>query len=372
LGTPRHADKKAVKAAYFELVNVFHPDRYYRKNLGSFKNKLEKVFARLTVAHDTLTRAESRAEYDAYLAVLDASRDLDRALSDPTAVAAQLEQIERQIEAAARAERPSPPILTPIGTPRIASMPPGPPPEASPATDPDARRRALARKLGASASPPRRISSSAIPVVNPAASRDRATGELQRMHEQRKAAARTAQLQRYLDHADEAMRLNQPVGALNALRIAASLSDDPKLALRLAEVEQQAYVSLSKTYTDRGEYEFKIERFAEAARSFRHALRGSKTAHLHARIAQSLLAAGEEPRSAVEHAREAVSLAPNDPSHHVTLGRAYLAAGLKTSGIGSLERAAALDPTDATIQDWLQRAKRGEVIEPAPASTTDE
>ena len=75
------ADKRAIKNAYFEIVNVFHPDRYFGKKLGSFKPKLERVFARLTEAHDALTRSGPRAEYDAYLASLDKTRQLDQAAS---------------------------------------------------------------------------------------------------------------------------------------------------------------------------------------------------------------------------------------------------------------------------------------------------
>ena len=50
------ADKKAIKDAYYVLAAEYHPDRYFRKRLGTFKSKMEAVFNRLTVAHDTLTR----------------------------------------------------------------------------------------------------------------------------------------------------------------------------------------------------------------------------------------------------------------------------------------------------------------------------
>ncbi len=64
LGVPEDADKKAIKVAYYERVGVFHTDRYFGKNLGVFKPRLEKVFGALTKAHDTLTRNKSREEYD--------------------------------------------------------------------------------------------------------------------------------------------------------------------------------------------------------------------------------------------------------------------------------------------------------------------
>ena len=39
------SDKKAIKSAYFGIVSLFHPDRYFGKKLGSFKPKLERIFA---------------------------------------------------------------------------------------------------------------------------------------------------------------------------------------------------------------------------------------------------------------------------------------------------------------------------------------
>jgi thioredoxin-like negative regulator of GroEL len=67
LGLPSAADKKQIKSAYFELAQEFHPDRFFRKSIGSYKHKLEEIFKRVTEAHDTLTRSVSRAEYDAEL-----------------------------------------------------------------------------------------------------------------------------------------------------------------------------------------------------------------------------------------------------------------------------------------------------------------
>ena len=49
------ADKKAIKAAYFELVNDFHPDRYFGKNLGSFKPKPCKVLRPHGCLRSTIT-----------------------------------------------------------------------------------------------------------------------------------------------------------------------------------------------------------------------------------------------------------------------------------------------------------------------------
>ena len=40
--------------AYFELAAHFHPDKYFNKNLGTFKSKMEMLFTRVTEAHVVL------------------------------------------------------------------------------------------------------------------------------------------------------------------------------------------------------------------------------------------------------------------------------------------------------------------------------
>ncbi|WP_437768725.1 DnaJ domain-containing protein [Sorangium sp. So ce281] len=67
LGVADQADKKQIKSAYYQLAPEFHPDTYFRKQLGSYKQKIEAIFTRITLAHDTLTSKQRRAEYDAYL-----------------------------------------------------------------------------------------------------------------------------------------------------------------------------------------------------------------------------------------------------------------------------------------------------------------
>jgi curved DNA-binding protein CbpA len=61
LGLKPGANAEAVKLAYFEASRIFHPDRYYGKNLGSFRARLERIFQRLSEAHETLTEALRRA-----------------------------------------------------------------------------------------------------------------------------------------------------------------------------------------------------------------------------------------------------------------------------------------------------------------------
>jgi len=199
LGVEDSAEKKVIKDAYFRLASEYHPDRYFRKNLGSYKTKIEAIFGRITLAHDTLTRKATRADYDSYIETVSASRKLEASIRGPEprkaeppkpvpeAVASPRIATARETSpppqsAAARAPSPPPPRPEPQpqlpgGGMRIGSVVPGRPvvearripepapeapvkPAAKPSTAPPAtparmtenerlRRELLARRLGA-------------------------------------------------------------------------------------------------------------------------------------------------------------------------------------------------------------------------------
>jgi curved DNA-binding protein CbpA len=62
LGVPANADVKAVKRAYFELSKEYHPDRYFRRNIGAFAPRLERIFKRIVEAYELLSDPATRAE----------------------------------------------------------------------------------------------------------------------------------------------------------------------------------------------------------------------------------------------------------------------------------------------------------------------
>jgi hypothetical protein len=62
LGLQPDADKAAIKRAYFELVRTIHPDRYFGKSLGTYRAKMEAIFARATEAYETLSKQAKRTD----------------------------------------------------------------------------------------------------------------------------------------------------------------------------------------------------------------------------------------------------------------------------------------------------------------------
>lgn len=67
LGVSPTADVKTIKRAYFRLATLVHPDRYFGKNLGPYRPKLEAVFNKIHKAYEVLITQERREDYDAYL-----------------------------------------------------------------------------------------------------------------------------------------------------------------------------------------------------------------------------------------------------------------------------------------------------------------
>lgn len=391
-GVDPSVDKKAIKAAYFEVVNVFHPDRYFGKNVGSFKPKLEKVFARLTESYEVLSRAASRAEYDAYLRAQSKTRAFDAGQVDNPTHQVALQEVMRRIQAealagspapgtpqtsgsmpAAAADQPSPESIrrAPSTSPRPSVSPELRPSSSLRPSDPDLRKRALARKLGRASQPTgASAGANASSTAQQEAEREAqalesarrgewAGDELKRRYQDRLEAARGRQLDVYRRAAQVALEKNDSVGAANALRIAVSLAPtDEALKKQLNEVAGKAAQELAASYLQQAEYEERDEKWLAAAKSYSRALQGRTEAKLLDKVAHCLLTGEGNLREAGEMAKKAVLLAPEEARFRVTLARFYVKAGMKQSAEGELSRAATLGSSDDKVVDWIRRLKR--------------
>jgi curved DNA-binding protein CbpA len=64
LGVPADAEGGAIRRAFLDKSRVFHPDAWYRKELGEYAPLLSRAFQRINTAYQVLTDAEARASYD--------------------------------------------------------------------------------------------------------------------------------------------------------------------------------------------------------------------------------------------------------------------------------------------------------------------
>jgi curved DNA-binding protein CbpA len=63
LGLAPGATAEEARHAYYAASKRYHPDRYYGRNIGSFRARIDRVFRRLTEAYETLHDPEKRAAY---------------------------------------------------------------------------------------------------------------------------------------------------------------------------------------------------------------------------------------------------------------------------------------------------------------------
>lgn len=387
LGVDETATKKEIKTAYFELAAEYHPDRYFRKNLGNFKQKMEVVFTRVTQAHDTLTRKQSRSEYDAYLSTLQRTKRIERVLRDGGRSARRESMPPQGMRDLLGQSAPSRPPPTSTTDPRVerpaevtqeprarsTTGPSGATPETRRPTSSvpirskesaQARREAFAARLSGgrvSKFPPARGTSAPEPSPKTTLAPEQAAEALRRHMVERKSHAKNSQLKRYLDGATEAMQRGDPAAAANSYRLAMQMApDDEEIKRAYEDADQAATVMLADGYLRQGEYEERAERWREAARSYSRAADGMPNrADVQNKAAHAMLRADLDLRKAADYAKRATGLEPNKAEFHLNLGQIYLAVGLALNAKREIELAAELAPEDAKIARLLQAVRTG-------------
>lgn len=104
LGVPRDCDTREIKRAYFKLSKEFHPDRYFRRQIGDFAGRLDRIFKAVLEAYELLSDPTTRSEVQ---------RNLTSSSTAPAMDGGQSGQGVGGRESATGASVPKPP-LTPI------------------------------------------------------------------------------------------------------------------------------------------------------------------------------------------------------------------------------------------------------------------
>jgi curved DNA-binding protein CbpA len=385
LGLLRSADRKEVRAAYFELSKLFHPDSLFGKELGPFKAKMEAVFKRLTEAYEVLGRSARRKEYDEYLAATETTSALQHTF----------DQVQHEVEAldASPVAVPAPPPSAaseadnewPVGeAPRTLLPPPTPearreasigvrPPPSIEDRKAQARQRlqrsltgtmvqrpsqppAAAERQAASGSGPAATSATA----NSAERRDSAIrGLRQGLRQSTQTSVGMHPILAQLRKARDAEQAGDLLGAASALQAALSLEPNHKdLQAQYARVSKAVARSLADNYEKQARYEEKQGKWSAAATSWERVSEGRpEDPHAARAVAEALLKASGDLRKAQRHAQRAVDAAPSDITNVVVLGRVFLAAGMRANARRELEKAVKLDPQNEMIKNLLREAR---------------
>jgi curved DNA-binding protein CbpA len=362
LGLARTATRAQVRSALLSVAPRFHPDRYFGKKLDAdYGAKMKRVFARMAMAHDTLLDEEKRAQYD---------RGLPPPLpgAPPPLFAA---------PAPAPSPAPSPPA-PPVSTRMAAAAPPPPRPPSSGTmrapSSPElerARVQAFATRLAGNSSRMRaatpaqaapglgrpggasRGSSPAIPAVD-----SKAAGEaLRRRYEESKAHARTKQSSQELQAAEAATARGDHNEAARLYRVALEHTSDPTAKAAIAQAEQRAKEQGRASAIEQAKSAEEKQEYGQAGIAWARAFDAQPTAETANRAALCFRRAGNDFRRAAKYGEEAVKMEPGKASYHVTLALVYADAGLVLRARGEIERAIALDPTNAAVKEAAAKVK---------------
>jgi curved DNA-binding protein CbpA len=366
LDLARDVERKAIKAAYYALAAKLHTDRYFGKNLGAYKSKLEQVFSRVTLAHDVLASKQKREEYDAYLAERDRTQAYERLMAMVEGDGDLGEELRGSTST--RAATPPSGAGTPASTPaRPASVPPpaadskpGAPSASAPLTAEQerARREMLARRLRGQVTG-RRAQTSDPQVSRPTADPRTATEAVKRMYEERKDAARRTQAQKFIDAADQAMTKEDVVAAANHLRLAVRYTDDAAVRQRYETINRRARDVMAEAYLKQARYEEQQQRWREAAQSYAKAIEGRPDdPDMLLGAANALRREGRDLHAAARYGEAAVQKNPNNVAFRVTLGHVYLDAGLYLRARSELEQALKLEHGHAKATELLAQVKK--------------
>jgi len=314
LGVPPDAEKKAIRAAYFELAKLFHTDTLYGVELAEYGSKMDAVFRELTEAYEVLGKKKKRRAYDAYLEAVRETKSLD---DSPTPSLAP----------------PAPEPEAATGASRRVRMEPG-------------ERRRVARALLEKK-------------LRPPPPRPGTEGAVQALARTLQAVSKSYpkedRAERLIADAARAEEAGNLAGAAEALRIAAAWRpDDGALASRADELRARALADKAPAYRARARYAERHGSWEEAAlcwmKVYEVAPEDEKAA---LGAARALLESRGDLREAALYAKRATELEPEDGGAHLLLAEVYVAAGMPASASSPLRAVLALAPGEARAKELL-------------------
>lgn len=389
LGVARDAEKVTIRAAYFELSKVFHPDSQFGKDLGPYRARMEGVFKRLTEAYEVLGKKTKRVDYDEYLALTEQTRRVRRTMNRVSREVEMLLDPSELAQASAPVPEPSVPDRSALRPPRVPSIadapidslrveaPPSPthfgsPPQVSvrPSLSNEERRARvrdrLRRRLKHSSSlPPLPAPPAPVEPASELSSSERRRSAIEGLRHSIAASAVatrgevSVRAQTHLRKAQDAERAGDMLTASGELQLALACEpESPAIQHEYERVSKVVARSLATNYEKQAIYEEKTGNWRAAANSWgRVSDNREDDAEAARHAAEALLKASGDLHRAQRYAQKVVQLAGATTRNLTLLGRVYLAAGLKLNAQRELEKAAKLDPRDQIINNLLREAR---------------
>jgi curved DNA-binding protein CbpA len=304
MGLPTQVDKKMVQQAFYDLSRSFHPDRFFRREIGEVMERLESAFVVITDAYRTLSDPERKAAYDTSL----------------------------------RGRSPTPPLPAAARPPSAAPPPPK-------ATAPSA-----------SAAAPPRAATPPPPSHKPTMARPASKA----LVEAREQIA--GQLRRARQHYDQA-RADLDAGNIQkaASNLQLALTYDPKnadIAALAAKVQRESRKAQAGSFISQAEGAESFANFREALSLYRKAIDyGTENAKAFVRAASLIkkVEEGDQRRLMLDLLRKAVKYEPDQPDYRVALGNLYADLDMQLNARREYDHALRVKKDHAEAKEAIKR-----------------
>lgn len=324
LGLEEGASEREITRAFGKLAYTFDPSHYFGINVGPYMEPLERIFARLAAAQESLLAKMRPARH-----------------TQAAPAIAQSPKVPVTSDARRRSAKPS--------RSQKSSKPPS-------GSDRAPKAKSRSRRLQAVKPQEPKAPAAASACGGDAEAYARASEQAyQRDKREQQRAADVAKAATFVDAARAAESRGDVVAAAQHYKLALQVVDDDEVRRSLGRIHEEAQALVYKAAVRQGEEAERAEKFATAAVRYRAAYDIIPEPRLADRIAHALLRDGKDVRRALHLAEEAVMGEPRNAHFRLTLAQACRMEGLLTRAAGEAERARALAPGDARVLELIAR-----------------
>ncbi len=171
-------------------------------------------------------------------------------------------------------------------------------------------------------------------------------------------AKRRAHMETFLRAAEEALKVEDYIGAANNYQLALQVDEDPAIRAKLASIEGQAKAKRREKALARARVAEREQKWSDAALYFSQAHDASPDASLAERAAYAIRMSEGDLRRAGSLAEFAVAQDPKNAAYRVTLGEIYHAANLPKRALAESTRALELAPNDPRARELAVAIKK--------------
>ena len=335
LDLPIECDKRDVKRAYFKLSKEFHPDRFFGKKLGAYKDMVGEVFRAISQAAEYLGDDTQREEYRAMIRSQREMKDLEESFAKATAAA--LEEQRTAVAVAQNAE------AAPAG-------PAAEHPSSGFAASPAEARVSGSGKWARKGSGEYPVSPSVTPPVKPPSG----SRLVQKMLSKKLGGDGGNKARKHFDEGNRQAEQEQWVSAMHNYKLAVTLAPgNTEYENKYIEAQARAAEVQAAAHAKRAEFEKSAGRFDTAARCYEAAIDAFATWEWCVDAVEMFLQI-RELNKALEYGIKAVELDSASAPAHLALGKVYRERKQLIDAKRAIEHAVSLDPQNQEAKELLK------------------